>query len=314
MGIKYLPPKSDFVFKKIFGDPKNVDILTAFLKSTLDIPHDEYEKITLVDTHLPQESRCDKLGILDVKVQTKSGNIIDIEIQLANIPHMRERIVFYLSKMVSEQIKSGEKYGSIKRSIIIVITDYKIIKENEKYHNVYTLRNKDGEEFTNLIEVNTLELPKLPDKDDNTNLWNWMKFLKSEKEEEFKMVEVKDEKVSEAVVILKRLSESEEMQLLHEHQEKIMRDQYDRLEGAFEKGLNKGLEEGEKKGKAEGLKEGKAEGLREGETKGRVEVLITLVEKYHIKLSTAMSDVGLNDEYKNQIVTELNKRQINYEE
>ena len=48
--------------------------------------------------------------------------------------------------------------------------DYKIIKENDKYHNTYTLRNKDGEEFTNLIEVNTLELPKLPNKDDNTNL------------------------------------------------------------------------------------------------------------------------------------------------
>ena len=208
MRIKYLPPKSDFVFKKIFKDPKNVDILTDFLKSTLDIPHGEYERITLVDTHLLQENKHDKLGILDIKVQTKSGNIIDIEIQLANIPHMRERIVFYLSKMVNEQTKSGERYKAIKRGIIIVIMDYKMIKENNKYHNTYTLRNKDAEEFTNLIEVNTLELPKLPDKDDNTNLWNWMKFLKSEEEEEFKMVEVKDEKVSEAVVIL---SESEEM-------------------------------------------------------------------------------------------------------
>ena len=311
---KYLPPKSDFIFKKIFGDPKNVDILTAFLKSTLDIPHDEYETITLVDTHLPQESKRDKLGILDVKVRTKSGNIIDIEIQVANIPHMRERIVFYLSKMVSEQIKSGEKYGAIKRSIIIAITDYKIVKENEKYHNVYTLRNQDGEELTNLIEVNILELPKLPDKDDNTDLWNWMKFLKSESEEEFKTLETKSEVIKMAVAIVEKLSKSKRMRLLQEQWEKSQMDTQDRLEGAFNdgvlEGLTKGLEEGEKRGKAEGLKEGE----RKGKIEGKIEAVLTLVKKYHIKLSMAMSDVGLGEEFKQQIVDELNKQQINYED
>ena len=39
MSIKYLAPKSDFIFKKIFGDAKNVELLEAFLKSILDIPH-----------------------------------------------------------------------------------------------------------------------------------------------------------------------------------------------------------------------------------------------------------------------------------
>ena len=306
MSIEYIPPKSDFIFKRIFGDPKNTDILTAFLKSTLDIAHDEYDKITLVDTHLSQEDKYDKLGILDVKVQTKSGNIIDIEIQLANIPHMRERIVFYLSKMVSEQIKSGEKYSSIKRSIIIVITDYKIIKENEKYHNVYTLRNKDCEEFTNLIEINTLELPKLPSEDDKSDLWNWMKFLKSEKEEEFKMVETKNEEVKKAVVILRRLSESEELKLLHEQQEKLQRDEVDRLEGAFNDGVSTGL--------LKGKIEGKAEGLREGKIEGKIEAIITVIEEYHFKLSRAMIDFKLDKKYKNQIINELNKRQIKYEE
>ena len=118
MSIKYLTPKSDFIFKKIFGDAKNVEILEAFLKSILDIPHDEYESLTLTDTHLKKENDEDKLGILDVKVQTKSGNTIDIEIQLANIPHIRERVVFYLSKMINEQISSGDKYNAIKRLTI----------------------------------------------------------------------------------------------------------------------------------------------------------------------------------------------------
>lgn len=110
--------KSDFIFKKIFGDAKNVEILEAFLKSILDIPHNEYESLTLTDMHLKKRNDEDKLRILDVKVQTKSGNTIDIEIQLANIPHIRERVVFYLSKMINEQIGSGDKYNAIKRLTI----------------------------------------------------------------------------------------------------------------------------------------------------------------------------------------------------
>ena len=44
-----LPVTSDFVFKLIFGDQRNVDILTGFLKSVLDIPESEYDHITIVD-------------------------------------------------------------------------------------------------------------------------------------------------------------------------------------------------------------------------------------------------------------------------
>jgi len=51
-GKPLLPVKSDFVFKLIFGDQRNVDILADFLKSVLDIPEAEYEKLTIVDPHV----------------------------------------------------------------------------------------------------------------------------------------------------------------------------------------------------------------------------------------------------------------------
>lgn len=290
MSIKYLPPKSDLIFKKIFGDTKNIEILTAFLKSTLDIDPNEYQEITLTDTHLQQDNIDDKMGILDVKVQTKSGNIIDIEIQLANIPHMRERLVFYLSKMINEQIGNGDKYNSIKRSIIIAITDYNLINESDKYHNVYTMRDKDGNEFTNLIEINTLELPKLPQDDDKSDLWNWMKFLKSEKEEEFEMVETKSKELKKAVCVLRELSQDEETKLIFEAQEKARMDYEDRMEGAFSKGKI------------------------EGETEEKIKGVVMLVSKYKIPLDSAMSDFDLSESYKEQIIDELKKRNIKYSE
>ena len=67
-----LPVISDFIFKLIFGDQRNVDILAEFLKSVLDIPDNEYDRITVVDPHVKKESPNDKYGILDVKVHTKA--------------------------------------------------------------------------------------------------------------------------------------------------------------------------------------------------------------------------------------------------
>ena len=63
--MSLLPVKSDFVFRLIFGDQRNVDILSAFLRSVLDIPNDEYDHLTIVDPYLKKEFEDDKYAILE---------------------------------------------------------------------------------------------------------------------------------------------------------------------------------------------------------------------------------------------------------
>jgi predicted transposase/invertase (TIGR01784 family) len=87
------------------------------LQSALTLPATDYADVTLVDTHLKRDDPEDKLGILDMMVRTPTGKVIDIEIQVAEQKYMRERIVFYLSRMVAGQIGQGELYENIKRSI-----------------------------------------------------------------------------------------------------------------------------------------------------------------------------------------------------
>jgi predicted transposase/invertase (TIGR01784 family) len=159
---KLLPVKSDFVFKLIFGDQRNIDILADFLKSVLDIPDDEYERITVVDPHIKKESAEDKYGILDVKIHLKSRLVIQVEIQVEPIPNMKQRIIYGQSKMITEQISSGMNWSVIKRVVSIIITDFTLVTENNKYHNRFHQSTPDGIKFTDLTEINTLELNKLP--------------------------------------------------------------------------------------------------------------------------------------------------------
>ena len=90
---KLLPRTNDLIFKKIFGDHKNKNILKDFLQSVLDLPAEEYDKIEVVDPHSKACVFDDKECILDIKLHTKSKKIIDIEMQVRHSPVMKQRVV-----------------------------------------------------------------------------------------------------------------------------------------------------------------------------------------------------------------------------
>jgi len=222
MDKKFLSPKSDLIFKLLFGDARSNEILTAFLKAVLRLPEDDYDEVTIVNPFLLQEYDGDKLGILDVKIKTKSKKIIDIEIQVKPTTEMKERVLFYSSKMITEQVGSGGKFQKIKRVISIIITDYALITESGKYHHRFTLYDYENDvEFTDIIEVNTLELTKIPQAEDGTELWNWLKFLSAEREEDLNMIAEKSPQVKKAVVRLMELSKDEKTRMLYESRQKL---------------------------------------------------------------------------------------------
>jgi len=193
--------------------------------------------LTVVDPHVKKESENDKYGILDVKVHTKSGRVVHIDVQLWFVPEMKERSVYYQSKMVTEQIASGQDYSVIKRVISIIITDYELVPENSYYHNQFRHRSdKDGTEFTDLVEFNTLELSKLPPDTDSTELWYWMKFIKSDDEEVLDMLEQRSPQMRKAVGVLKELSADERTRMLYDDREKARRDIASMVGGAEKKG------------------------------------------------------------------------------
>jgi predicted transposase/invertase (TIGR01784 family) len=134
--------RNDAMFKLIFGDNRDVEPLAAFLQAALDLPAEDLAEITIIDPAIAPDRPGGKLGILDVRARTATGKMIDIEIQLCDHAALRERIMFYLARMVSDQIGSGDQYREIKQSICILITDFVLVPENEVYyHNRYQLYN-----------------------------------------------------------------------------------------------------------------------------------------------------------------------------
>jgi len=234
---KILLPKVDVIFKLLFGDKRNSEILVDFLKSVLNISEDEYESITLEDTHLKRETIDDKLGIVDVKLKTKNGKIVHIEMQILEQDDLPERVTYYNAKMLVTQLKSGDKYD-FQKTISIVIADFEIVANSPKYHHTFMLSDKEsGATFTDVMEINTLELRKIPEHSDNTQKYDWVQFLKAEREEEFDMLAEKSPAVKKAVVELKRLSQDEEAQRLYDAREKALWIEHSVTRTAVNKGI-----------------------------------------------------------------------------
>jgi predicted transposase/invertase (TIGR01784 family) len=241
-----LSPKNDLVFKLLFGESKRLNILRSFLQAVLDLPAEEYGHLVIVDPHLKREYPEDKLGVLDIKIHTTTGKVIDVEIQVGPRSHIWERVLFYAARLTTEQLKSGLDYKEIKKAISIIIADWDLtVKDSGHYHHRFRLYDeKTGHRFPDLFEINTLELPKLPLEPDGTALYNWLKIFTAVTEEELKMAAKTDPGIAQAVGVIMELSEDERTRLLAEAREKYRRDEVARREYAFQTGEQKGRKEG----------------------------------------------------------------------
>jgi len=234
---KFLPIKNDIVFHMFFTDTRNRDSLIAFLKSILVLPDDDYDEIDITDPHLIREFSKDKLGIVDVKLKTKNNKIVHIEIQLSVTPNLKQRITFYNAKLVVEQIRSGDDYKYINKAISILITDEVLITGSPKYHHCFKFYDSEaGVELTDIVEIHTLELPKLPDSTDGTELYNWARFVAADSEEVMDMVAESSPQLREAVVRYRELTADERARVLFEYREKARRDYVSDINWAREQG------------------------------------------------------------------------------
>jgi len=182
-----ISPLYDFVFAQIFGNQKNIDNTRAFLKTVLEIPEDDYGKLTVENPILKRFFKHDKMGIVDLKLSTKSGRIIHIELQVDKTAHLKNRILYYAARLIGDQLSWGDDYDKLHQVISIVICNHVLLDEEKSYVNRYKLRNDTNKSFTDMLQLVILELPKLPETADSV-IWPWLRFFTCKSKEEFEML------------------------------------------------------------------------------------------------------------------------------
>ena len=154
-----LDPKTDFIFKLIFGNEKRPNILISFLNAVIK-PVNKITSVEIKNTDLEKKHIEDKFSRLDVKAITSNNEVVNIEIQLKDEKNMIKRSLYYLSRMYTNQLSEGENYRELPRTVAINILRFNYLKE-KNFHNAYRFKNiKNDNELTDIMEIHFIELPK----------------------------------------------------------------------------------------------------------------------------------------------------------
>lgn len=256
-----MKPKIDFAFKEIMMDEQ---ARIGFLSAILKLNPSEIRNTQILNTNLRKLHDNEKQGILDVRILMNDNTEIDIEIQLSILNVWADRALFYLAKMYTEQINSGDDYTIFKKCVSISILDFELFKDSPEFYSCFHIREDTRHTlYTDKMEFHVLELPKLPKelREDSSDIELWGKFINAERKEEFDVLAEKNSYIGSAYQHLQVISQDKQKRMEYEAREKAVRD------------YNQGILEAEQRGH----KEGREEGRKEGEA--RVNKLISLLIK-----------------------------------
>jgi predicted transposase/invertase (TIGR01784 family) len=268
---KYLDLLNDFSFKFIFGREANKDILIAFLNALF-----EGEK-TIVDLKYNQTEhsgadRQEKKILFDLLCTGSDVDQFIIEMQRTEQKYFRDRAIYYMSRLISQQLGRGKNswHKPLDEIYLIAILDFSLADSDaETYLQDVCLMNKHTYKvFYDRIGYKFLELPNF-DKGESeliTNLDKWVYLLKNMHLLD-KLPEFLNEGIFQKVFNITEMSKlTKDARMRYERDLKTKSD--------YDGGIAYAIEKAEIHGHAKGQKEGLAEGRLQGHVKGLVEGLV----------------------------------------
>ena len=122
-------PTNDYVFKRIFGHVGNEEITKGLIGSIIK---EKINTIKINENPITEKDMIyDKIGILDLKVRLNDKIICNIEMQVVQQEEIEKRIMFYWGKTYTGEIKKGDKYGVLLKTIVILIANFKLERLKE---------------------------------------------------------------------------------------------------------------------------------------------------------------------------------------
>ncbi|WP_264688415.1 Rpn family recombination-promoting nuclease/putative transposase [Wolbachia endosymbiont (group A) of Sympetrum striolatum] len=230
---KFLDPKNDVAFRRIFGTEKNKDILIHFLNDILGFTgKDEIKEIEFLSTIQDAEIASKKQSIVDVLCRDENGVQVIVEMQVAKTKGFEKRAQYYAAKAYSRQADKGDQYHNLKEIIFIAIADCILFPNKSEYKSDHVMLDKDSYEHgLKDFYFTFIELPKFPKtKEDQLEsiVEKWIYYFKyadETSEEELEKIIGSDVIIKKAYEELNRFNWSEKEFIAYEQEIKRIRDE-----------------------------------------------------------------------------------------
>ncbi len=178
--MKYLDPKADLTFKKIFG--KHPDLLTSLLNALLPLGENEQiRSIKYLPTELVPELYLHKNSIVDVLCEDVKGRKFCVEMQMEWSNSFKQRVLFNASKLYVTQAMKKEKYSELQPvySLNLVNDIFEHDMPDRFIHNYRIVHDKNSDKVIDGLHFTFIELPKFTPHSiaDKRMMVLWLRFL-----------------------------------------------------------------------------------------------------------------------------------------
>ena len=259
----FADPKTDVIFKKIFGEKAHKGLLIALLNSLLEL--DEAREIVDIEYLSPEQQPQHqglRLSILDVKCTDVRGTRYVVEMQIIEVEGFQKRVVYNACKAYTSQLGVGEDYPSLNDVIAVTICDFVLWPDKGGVSVPMLSRWRMSEQHSGAeglpeVQYVFLELPKYTAGDSpqsSRERWAW--FFREAASLRQVPPALAQEPYARALEVARvaNLSESEGTEYVREKM--AVQD--------FRGGLSLAEKRGRQEGRQEGLQAGHEAGRREG--------------------------------------------------
>ncbi len=262
---RYLDPKNDFIFKRIFGH--HPELLKDFLNAVLPLPEDcIIESLTYLSPENVPEVPALKYSIVDVRCFDNHGRHFIVEMQLQWTSDFIKRMLFNTTSTYVRQLGKKEQYRDLSPVYGLALLDTKFDQGEEWFHHYQMTHAADKNKTLDDLQLVLIELPKLkPTTMTQKKLAIlWLRFLKEidEQTQEVDPSFLSVPPIKEALHLLEIASYNEAELMAYDREWDAVRSEKTLLSGRFKEGKAEGLAEGRAKGRAEGEMQAKADMVR----------------------------------------------------
>ena len=274
--MKYLNPKADLTFKKVFGEHLNLvkSLLNALLP--FDGPEEEIDEIDYLTPELVPDTPLKKLSIVDVRCKDRRGRQFIVEMQMLWSSSFMQRVLFNASKAYVRQLGSSVQYELLQPVYSLSLVNDVFAPELENYYHDYRIvQVEHTDKVIEGLRFIFVELPKFTPHTFHEKKMQvlWLRYLTEidDLTENVSPDLLENPDIREALTQIEQSAFNDAQMMGYDEFWDAVRVENTIINDARKKGLKEGMEEGMKKGMKEGMKEGMKKGMKEGMKEGKRE-------------------------------------------
>ena len=159
--MRYLDPKADLTFKKVFGN--HPDLVISLLNALLpfDTPEEEVVSVEYLPAELVPDNPLHKNSIVDVRCRDARGRQFIVEMQMVWSQEFKMRVLFNASKAYVRQLDRSENYRLLQPVYSLNLVNEIFEPDMEQYYHYYRLVHSERtDKVIDGLHLVFIELPK----------------------------------------------------------------------------------------------------------------------------------------------------------